>query len=58
MKTTFVSATLYGRTNYLCKVTGDEQIQHWGVKFDKWEPATIHISCFEKAEEEYQNLAS
>ena len=38
---------LYGRTDYKCVIIGDGKIQHWGVNFKEYEPASITMSCVE-----------
>ena len=46
-KTTIRSVKLFGRTDYICTIIGDGKIQHWGVKFKEYEPATINVKCLE-----------
>lgn len=43
-KTTVTSAVLYGK-NYDCTIRGDGKVQHFGIKFDEFDPATFQIMC-------------
>jgi len=51
VNTTFKSAVLFGRVDYDCMIMGDEEIQHWGINFDKYKPATVRIRCLEPRED-------
>ena len=39
-KVTFKSARFYGK-EYDCVIVGDGKIQHYGIEFEEFEPATI-----------------
>ena len=43
-KTTVKSAKLYGK-DCDCVIWGDGKIQHFGIDFKEYEPATIKIKC-------------
>ena len=44
-RSTVESVDLYGRTDYNCTIIGDGEVQHWGVIFEDYEPATINVRC-------------
>ena len=54
-RSTVESVDLYGRTDYNCTIIGDGKVQHWGVIFEEYEPATINVRCV-LPNEETKNL--
>ena len=47
-KTTINSAKFYGK-DYDCTIRGDGTVQHFGIKFKDFEPATFYIKCTSKS---------
>ena len=45
VKTTIDRIKLYGKDTYDCRIMGDGKMQHWGIKFGQYPPATITIRC-------------
>ena len=43
-KTTIESAKLFWK-DYNCTIQGDGTVQHWGVDFKEFDPATFYIYC-------------
>ena len=55
-KTTLGDVKVYGSSNYECHIVGDGTVQHWGIEFKDYEPATTTVKCVTQGEPWTPNL--